>query len=354
MIILIVSNCPKKDIIKMENILSLIGLGIICFFFTYILIFWWIKSARKMKFVGKDMNKFNRPAVAESGGLPVVLGISFALLLYIFVKVFYLKNTEHVIESFAILTSILLACLLGIIDDILGWKIGLRIWQKVIFTFPVAIPLMVVDAGHSIASIPFFGQVEFGLLYPLVIIPIAIIGAANGFNMLAGYNGLEVGLGLVILGTLSIVAAITDNLWLAFVGALICVILFAFLLFNWYPAKIFPGDSFTHSVGALIAIFAILGDMEKVAVFLFFPYFIDAFLQIKGLVVDRSGLVEAFGKPNETNSLVTPRRKSYKVSHIIIKLLNKFKGSAYEKGVVWSFILFELFLAVVAIILVLV
>ncbi len=48
------------------------------------------------------------------------------------------------------------------------------------------------------------------------------------------------------------------------VGALL-----AFLWFNWYPAKVFPGDTLTYSVGALVACIAILGDMEKIAVILF-------------------------------------------------------------------------------------
>ena len=66
-------------------------------------------------------------------------------------------------------------------------------------TFGIAMPLVVVNAGHVIIELPLLGELNFGLLYPLVIIPIAVIGAANGYNMLAGYNGLEAGLGVIII-----------------------------------------------------------------------------------------------------------------------------------------------------------
>jgi len=38
------------------------------------------------------------------------------------------------------------------------------------------------------------GAVDWGIFYPLAIIPIGIVGAANAYNMLAGYNGLEAGM----------------------------------------------------------------------------------------------------------------------------------------------------------------
>ncbi|MDP2841599.1 MAG: hypothetical protein Q8O17_04910 [Candidatus Methanoperedens sp.] len=46
-------------------------------------------------------------------------------------------------------------------------------------------------------AFPFLGTLDIGLLYPLLIIPIGMIGASNAFNMLAGYNGLEAGMLIV-------------------------------------------------------------------------------------------------------------------------------------------------------------
>ena len=331
----------------MKTILLSIFIGTLSFLFTSILIAWWIKGAKRFGFVGKDMNKYKKPQVAEAAGLPVILGISFSFLFYIFIKVFYLKNYDHIIETFAILVSLLLACLLGFIDDIFGWKLGLKVWQKLFFTIPVAIPLMVINAGSSVINLPLIGIISFGIFYPLIIVPIGIVGAANGFNMFAGYNGLEGGMGIIIISTLSFISWLIGNVWITFLGILAVISLISFLIFNWYPAKIFPGDSFTHSIGALIAMFAILGNMEKIAIFLFIPYFLDAFLYIRAIAIDRVGKVEAFAKPNEDGSLDLPYKKNYDLSHVSISILKKFKKKVYEQDVVLSLLGMELLISAI-------
>jgi len=52
-----------------------------------------------------------------------------------------------------------------------------------------------------------------------------------------------------LLSALALVAFITDGVWLAIIAACMVAALFAFLIFNKYPAKIFPGDVLTYSVG---------------------------------------------------------------------------------------------------------
>jgi UDP-N-acetylglucosamine--dolichyl-phosphate N-acetylglucosaminephosphotransferase len=49
-------------------------------------------------------------------------------------------------------------------DDMLGWKRGLRQWQKPIFTFFAALPIMVINAGQSTMNLPLIGSVDFGIL----------------------------------------------------------------------------------------------------------------------------------------------------------------------------------------------
>ena len=86
----------------------------------------WIKSAKRVGLTGKDMNKPNKREVAEAGGISVLLGFILGVLSYIFLKTFYFKSQDNLIEIFAILTSILIVGVVGLIDDLLGWKIGLN------------------------------------------------------------------------------------------------------------------------------------------------------------------------------------------------------------------------------------
>ena len=162
------------------NEFTLAGIILIITSFTSIILTkLWIKVARKARLIGKDLNKIKTPEIPEAGGIAVILSFSFGILLYVFFKTFYLETATHMIEVFAILVSTLLAGILGFVDDILGWKIGLKQWEKPILTLPIAIPLMVINAGQSVMNLPLVGPIDFGLIYPLVIIPIGIIGAAN-------------------------------------------------------------------------------------------------------------------------------------------------------------------------------
>lgn len=292
---------------------------------------WWISVAKRNNLVGKDMNKYSKNLVAESGGIAVVISIVLAIMMYIFFKTFIIKTETHILEISILTITLLLACTIGFIDDILGWKKGLRPWQKALMTLVIAIPLVVINAGHSIISLPFIGAVDLGLFYPLLIVPLGVIGATNGYNLLAGHNGLEAGLGAVIFMALGIVLFMTGQMWLAFVAAIIVLALFAFLIFNKLPAKVFPGDSLTYSAGAMIACIAILGNIEKIALILFIPFIIEGILKAGSRFK-----AENFGIPKKDGSLELPYKKTYSLTHFSMKLLRKIKPShkVYEKDVV--------------------
>jgi UDP-N-acetylglucosamine--dolichyl-phosphate N-acetylglucosaminephosphotransferase len=306
------------------------------FFLTLFLTKRWIISAKEAKLLGKDINKPEKPLIPRSGGLVVALVICFSLLLYIFFKTFSLLGipSRNVIEAFAISATVLTAGFIGFVDDVLGWKEGLTQLQKVLLTIPIALPLTVLNVDQSVILLPFLGNVDLGILYPLLIVPLGIIGSTNGFNLLAGYNGLEASMSLVIFAVFGFTGLIVGRLWIALIAFVVSASLLAFLYFNWYPAKVFPGNSFTYSIGALIATLAILGNMERIAVWLFIPYFIEILLYFRARVIDRMGDVQAFAQTNNDNSLELPYKKIYDTTHFAIWFLKKVKGKVYERDVV--------------------
>jgi UDP-N-acetylglucosamine--dolichyl-phosphate N-acetylglucosaminephosphotransferase len=241
----------------------------------------------------------------------------------------------------------LLAGFIGFIDDVLGWKEGLTQLQKVLLTIPIALPLTVLYVDQTVI----LGNVDLGLLYPLLIVPLGVIGATNGFNLLAGYNGLEAGMGLVIFAVFGFTGLIVGRLWIALIAFVVCACLLAFLAFNWYPAKVFPGNSFSYSIGALIATLAILGNMERIAVWLFIPYFLEILLYFRARVIDKMGDVQAFAKPNKDGSLEMPYKKVYDTTHLAIWFLKKVKGKVYERDVVLFIIAVQALIAISGVIL---
>jgi len=183
----------------------------------------------------------------------------------------------------------------------------------------------------------------------ILFIPIGILGATTTFNFLAGYNGLEASQGIIVLSALAYVTYVTGNSWLSVVALCMVAALFAFYIFNKYPAKIFPGDTLTYSVGALIAGMAILGNIEKIAVFFFIPYIIEFILKvIRGRYKKYS-----FGKPNQDGSLEMPYEKVYGLEHLAIKVLKRLKksGKVYEYEVVYLINGFQIIIILIGLLL---
>lgn len=245
-----------------------------------------IRYLKRIDLVVKDQNKENKPLVPISGGLSVLAGITVGLMIYIFILTFVYQHGTQISEIFAVVTTLMLATFIGFMDDIIIHKnkdrsTGLRRWQKPLLTIIVAVPLIVINAGVSSVYIPFLGKTNLGLLYPLLMIPIGVIGATNMVNLLAGINGLETGMGIVYISALSIYAYQNIRFEAAAIGAVIVATLIAFYIFNKYPAKILPGDSLTYLLGVSLAIMAIVGNIEKAALLSSIPFFIEFVLKAR-------------------------------------------------------------------------
>lgn len=273
-----------------------------------------IKRMHIQGFVGKDMNKYSKPKIAELGGTITFLGFSFGLFSAIFLSTYLNAFNIELGLLLAGFSTIALITFIGFIDDIIGWKKGIRQWQHALFPIIAALPLMAISIGKTTMTIPIFGLVDFGIFYSLIIIPIAITGAANAFNMLAGYNGLEAGQGIILTGTLTIIAFLSGHftamiLGLAMIGALI-----GFLKFNWFPAKIFGGDSLTLMIGANLAIMSILGNMQTFGALLTGLFLIEFLIKAKHKFQS-----ECFGVPQK-NGLLNANPKGGSLTQFILKI----------------------------------
>lgn len=304
----------------------------------------WIKVAKRLNIMGKDMNKVGNPPVPEMGGIPVLAGILSGFLFYIAINTFILSQEIYNVYVLGGMATALIIFIVGILDDLLGWKIGLSKIEKPLLTIPAAIPMMVINTGHSLINLPFIGNVDLGILYPLLIVPIGIVIAANAYNMLAGYNGLECGMGIIMFSAITIVCYFTGSTWVALLGGIMISALAAFMIFNWYPAKIFPGNAFTYMVGAMVAVLVFFGNVEKLALVLFIPYYLDFILPLR-----KKMNVEAYAKVNPDGSLDLPYKGIYDITHLSIKILSKFKKKVYENEVVALILAVEVVIAILGI-----
>jgi UDP-N-acetylglucosamine--dolichyl-phosphate N-acetylglucosaminephosphotransferase len=283
--------------------------------------------------VAEDRNKEKVKKIPGSGGIAVAFGITIGILVYTFGASFIFLPTISVPNILATSLSIVLIAAVGFIDDLnvkqnrvestgmQDIRQGLKQWQKPLLTIIGALPLMAINAGVSHIAIPFVGVVNFGLFYPLILIPIMVIFVANAYNLLGGFNGLEATTGLVAAIGFIIYSFLYGNSIGLFLSSVLAGSLIAFLIFNWYPAKILPGDSFTYCVGGAIVAIIIIGHAEGFGLIVFIPWIIEFFLHLKGKFK-----VTDLGIRQPDGTLKAPYGKRiYSLTHVAMNIKRKVK-----------------------------
>jgi len=305
---------------------ALIFSMVVAFLTTFFITPYFIKFLRLARIVSIDLHKRNKPVLPSSGGICVAFGVLAGLLVFMGLQTF-IQGVKTNASLLAVISSILIVTFVGLIDDInvkskkvktkdgMNVKIGIPQWIKPLITLPAAIPLMVISAGETTMAIPFIGEVDFNIFYPLVLIPIGVVGASNAINLLGGFNGSEAGMGVVYMFALGIYGLLHGS-----IGSVIFLISFAsllaFLKYNWYPAKILPGDSLTYLLGSLLATGVIVGNMEKIGVIVILPFIIEFFLKARAKFK-----ATCLGKLRRDGKLAPPYgKKIYSLTHILMNL----------------------------------
>jgi UDP-N-acetylglucosamine--dolichyl-phosphate N-acetylglucosaminephosphotransferase len=222
---------------------------------------------------GKDIHKLEAPFRAEMGGLAVLVALAVGSTVYLGLD-FGVGGRSILFAATA--ATVVLTGLVGVADDIadLSQKV------KPFLIVGASVPLMVYLFPRAYISVPLLGDVHLGLLYPLVAVPLAVTTSANFSNLLAGFNGLEAGSAAISLGSMSIISAMAGHPTVAALGAITTLAFIGFLTLNWYPAKIFPGDTGTLMAGAGLAAMGLASGTEFEAVILSTPAAIDFALKM--------------------------------------------------------------------------
>ncbi len=232
-------------------------IAIIIFISTLILTYLTAKYMKSIGRIGKDLHKPYDVYLPESCGIAFIIPYMVFLL---YVREFYFFITLGLIG------------LTGLYDDFKG--ISHR--NKVILCFLAGIPLIFSVENRGINFILF--EIDFSYLY-YILIPIGITAAANSTNILAGFNGEAIGSGIIASSALAISIIVIGkdySIIIPFIASLI-----AFLFFNKYPSKVFPGDAGTLGIGCVIAGIGILYKMEFIAAVCLFPQILEFLLKLK-------------------------------------------------------------------------
>ena len=288
---------------------------LIAFLVAYFFLKYYIPLALRRGFTGIDVHKANKPKVVDMGGFAIVFGFLFAVSF-----LFPFLSKSLALSVLAGVFAIVLTAFIGVFDDLFV----LSPLKKIVLLLVASIPLIITRSGNPFINLPFFGSVSLGYFYFLVFIPLFFTVFANATNMLAGYNGLASGLGIISLVFLSIAALIIKNhvilyFTIPFLGAL-----FGFYLFNKYPAKVFPGDVGNLTIGALIATAVIIANAETLALYFGILYLINFTLYF----VYTFFFMQRFGDPKISNA---NKKDILEPVFFDLKKTNKKKIKAWHK-----------------------
>lgn len=284
--------------------------------------------------VGIDQQKKDKPKLPTSAGVIVMAGFLAGVFVFIGLNTFLFKIEINLLHLFAAAFSVIIITFIGFFDDINvsrtpkkdkgleDIRVGLKQWQKPLLTLPAAIPLMIISSGVSTMNLPFLGDVNFGIFYPLIIIPLAVVFVTNASNMLAGMNGLEAGLGIITSFFIGLYSIFWGTLDVSIISFSLLGSLLPLMYFNKYPAKILPGDSLTYLIGAVFVTTIIIGNIEKLGLLIFAPWILEFILKLRSKFGARS-----LGNL-KNNKLISPYKKIYSLTHLLMKLgVNKEKNN---------------------------
>ncbi len=210
--------------------------------------------------ISRDIHKRIERLVPRIGGLPAATISTLSA---------FVMRFEGVLDEIIIFIS-LTAILQGLLDD----TISLKDYEKVLIPAVSFIPL-----GLYLQRIRILGFSIEGF-FALVFVVLVGTFSTNATNTLAGFNGLEAGLSVISGSFLSILAYMRGDSMGALLLASFSASYLAFLLFNFYPARAFPGNCSTFQMGAFLASISISFGLTISFLSLMIPHGVDFLLKL--------------------------------------------------------------------------
>ena len=187
------------------------------------------------------------------GGIAILTGCTTGLL--------YLKPNEDFILPVIIGGAIIIT--VGLLDD------KYNISPKAKLLGQICATAIVVFSGIKIDFfiIPFVGErIELGF-FGYIIAFLWIIGITNSINLIDGLDGLASGISAIALTSILVLSIINGHVFVISLTIILIGSILGFLPYNFYPAKIFLGDTGALFLGYCISVISILGLYKSVTIF---------------------------------------------------------------------------------------
>lgn len=215
----------------------------------------WIAPKIGAMDIPKDNRRMHTKAMPRFGGMAIYLGAMTSIFVF-------LRGNEHLL---ALMIGGTLIYAMGVVDDLTDLDARIK------FGFQTFVAVLMYFMGLRIEFITNYfgggGHWQFGTAVGFVVTVLWIVGITNTINLIDGLDGLAAGVAAIAALSIAYVAYIHGDRYGMMV---VCVGMMAiagsslgFLPFNFYPAKLFMGDSGSLFLGFMIAIFAVISPLKR-------------------------------------------------------------------------------------------
>ena len=168
-------------------------------------------------------------------------------------------------DTYSPLAALLGVGALGAFDDYRNAKTGSGIGVRGKLAWQIVVAVLAAlyiqrHFGIDAIRVPFAGEVTIGPILFVLFGALAIVAASNGANITDGLDGLAGGTLAFAFVSYMIIALLNvpHQPNLAMLCAIIIGAIMGFLWFNVHPAQVFMGDSGSLSLGATLAVTALI------------------------------------------------------------------------------------------------
>jgi UDP-GlcNAc:undecaprenyl-phosphate GlcNAc-1-phosphate transferase len=210
-----------------------------------------------------DARRLNRRPIPRLGGLAIFLGIVVPALAFLDLSG----------EMRGILLGAAVACVVGAVDDFRGLAPLPKLAGQVL---AAAIPTAFgVWIDHF--TFPFVGVVDLPAWLGVALTIVWIVAVMNMVNFLDGMDGLAAGVCAISGVTFAVIALSLGKADAAVLSAIVAGACIGFLRHNFFPARIFMGDSGALVLGFTLAAISVTGLLKTAStVVLFLPLLVLA------------------------------------------------------------------------------
>ena len=204
----------------------------------------------------------HKKVMPKLGGLAIFFGFLLGYMIF----------GEHSEQMNSVLIGSFIIVITGLCDDICSLKPSEKLLGQL-----VAACIITFYGKILLVDISAFGlYLNFGVLtYPLTIM--FILACINCINLIDGLDGLSGGISAIYYLTIGIIGILVGKVDLEFVLTFVMLgSTLGFLVHNFYPAKIFAGDTGSMFMGFIIAVIALLGFKNVTMTSLIIPLLILA------------------------------------------------------------------------------